>query len=95
MQIDDGLISYLESLSLLSLSDGEKGRLKGDFEKILGYMDRLNELDTAGIAERSHPFDDVNAFREDEAKQPFSRGLILRNAPESSGGMFVAPKTVE
>jgi len=95
MQIDDKLIAYLEDLSCLTLSDGEKTRLSGDLQKILGYMARLGELDTAGVDERSHPFDKVNAFRDDEVHPSFARELILQNAPIKNDEMIIAPKTVE
>ena len=58
-------------------------------------MARLDELDTAGVPERSHPFDDVNSFREDEVKPSFDRELILQNAPDRDDETFIAPKTVE
>jgi aspartyl-tRNA(Asn)/glutamyl-tRNA(Gln) amidotransferase subunit C len=92
--IDMGLIDYLEGLSYLTLSDEEKRRLAGDLEKILSYMERLGELDTDGVPERSHPFDDVNAFREDEMRPSCDRGLILQNAPDKDEEMFIAPRTV-
>jgi len=95
MQIDDKLIAYLEDLSCLTLSDGEKTRLSGDLRKILDYMARLGELDTTGVDERSHPFDNVNAFRDDETRSSFERELILKNAPLKSDEMIIAPKTVE
>ena len=93
MQIDDKLIDYLEELSCLALCDEEKQRISGDLGKILRYMDRLSELDTDGVPERSHPFDNVNAFRNDDAGESFDRELILKNAPDREDGMFVAPKT--
>ena len=95
MQINDELITYLEDLSCLALSDSEKNRLLGDLQKILDYMARLGELDTAGVSERSHPFDNVNAFRGDEARSSFDRELILKNAPVKNDEMIIAPKTVE
>jgi len=95
MQIDDKLIAYLEDLSCLTLSDSEKTRLSGDLRKILDYMARLGELDTTGVDERSHPFDNVNAFRDDETRSSFERELILKNAPLKSDEMIIAPKTVE
>jgi aspartyl/glutamyl-tRNA(Asn/Gln) amidotransferase C subunit len=95
MQIDDELISYLEDLSCLTLSDGEKTRLKGDLQEILDYMARLGELNTEGVSERSHPFDNVNVFRDDEVRPSFDRELILKNAAVKNDEMFIAPKTVE
>jgi len=95
MQIDGSLISYLEDLSCLTLSDSEKSRLTGDLQKILDYMARLSELNTDGVPERSHPFDNVNVFRDDEVRPSLDRELILKNAPVRNDEMFVAPKTVE
>ncbi|MDR3207894.1 MAG: Asp-tRNA(Asn)/Glu-tRNA(Gln) amidotransferase subunit GatC [Oscillospiraceae bacterium] len=95
MQIDGALIAYLEDLSRLSLSDAEKTRLAGDLTAIVGYMAKLDELDTAGVPERSHPFDHTNAFRADVVGDSFDRALILRNAPDAGDEAFRVPKTVE
>ena len=95
MQVDSTLIAYLEDLSCLVLSDDEKNRIAGDLGKIINAMNKLSELDTQGVCERSHPFDNVNAFRADEAKPSFDRGLLLKNAAEQNNEMFIAPKTVD
>jgi aspartyl-tRNA(Asn)/glutamyl-tRNA(Gln) amidotransferase subunit C len=95
VQIDDTLIAYLEDLSCLTLSADEKTRLTGDLQKIVDYMARLGELDTNGVSERSHPFDDVNAFRDDTVRPSFERALILQNAPARNDEFTIAPKTVE
>jgi aspartyl-tRNA(Asn)/glutamyl-tRNA(Gln) amidotransferase subunit C len=95
MQIDDKLISYLEDLSYLTLSGDEKKRLSGDLEKILNGFNRLNELNTEGVQEYTHPFDNVNIFRNDEVRPSFDSELILKNAPVKNDECFIAPKTVE
>ena len=95
MQTDDKLIDYLEDLSSLALSAEEKCRISGDLKEVLGYMKRLAELNTDGVSERSHPFDNVNAFRDDKTGRSFDRELILKNAPRRNDRMFIAPKTVE
>ena len=94
MQINDELITYLEDLSCLTLDDDEKNRITGDLKDILSGMENLGELNTENVTERSHPFDDVNAFRDDEVLSSFDRELILKNAPNRDDEMFVAPKTV-
>jgi len=95
MKIDENLIAYLEDLSCLTLSGAEKQRLAKDLEEILDGMAVLEKLDTENVPERSHPFDAVNAFREDEAQGSFERELILKNAPVRNTEAFIAPKTVE
>ena len=94
MTVDDKLITYLEDLSCLALTDDEKKRLKGDLNSILNSMAKLSELDTSGVDERSHPFDNTISFREDEVQASFDRELLLGNAPERNAEMFAAPKTV-
>jgi len=89
--IDANLISYLEGLSCLTLSEGEKQRLAGDLAGILERMDRLSEINAEGVVGRSHPFDNVNGFRADEIQEPPGQEAILKNAPEKGNGMFIAP----
>ncbi|MCL2099599.1 MAG: Asp-tRNA(Asn)/Glu-tRNA(Gln) amidotransferase subunit GatC [Oscillospiraceae bacterium] len=95
MDINADLLLYLEDLSCLTLTDSEKQRLSAELKEILDYMALLGELDMRDIPECSHPFDNVNALREDKTEASFERGLILKNAPESDGGMFISPKTIE
>jgi aspartyl-tRNA(Asn)/glutamyl-tRNA(Gln) amidotransferase subunit C len=95
MLIDEKLIDYLEELSCLSLQDDEKRRLSQDLNKILSYMEKLGELNTDEVPERSHPFDNVNVFREDKVNASFDRELILKNAPDRNSEMFIVPKTVD
>jgi aspartyl/glutamyl-tRNA(Asn/Gln) amidotransferase C subunit len=95
MQIDDKLLAYLEDLSCLTLSANEKTKLTHDLQEILDYMARLGEIDTNGVAERSHPFDNVNDFRDDKIGPSFDRALILQNAPVKNDEAIIAPKTVE
>jgi aspartyl-tRNA(Asn)/glutamyl-tRNA(Gln) amidotransferase subunit C len=95
MVIDEKLIAYLEDLSCLTLSDAEKKRLTGDLKEIIDGMDRLGELNTVNVPERSHPFENVNAFRDDEVKISFDRELILKKKQDKNDEMFIAPKTVE
>jgi len=94
MQIDDKLISYLEDLSCLTLSDGEKDRLMTDLQAILDGISKLSSLNTDGVPEHSHS-DNVNVFRDDEVRPSLDRDLVLKNAPARNDEMFIAPKTVE
>jgi aspartyl-tRNA(Asn)/glutamyl-tRNA(Gln) amidotransferase subunit C len=95
MKINDDLIEYIAELSKLRLSPEEKEGRKADLNDILGYMDKLNELDTAGLPEMTHPFDANNRFRDDAVTGRDRRGDMLRNAPESKGDYFKVYKTVE
>ena len=64
-KISDETISYVGILAKLELSDIEKEQAKSDIEKMLDYIDKLNELDTADVEPLSHVFPVNNVFRED------------------------------
>jgi aspartyl-tRNA(Asn)/glutamyl-tRNA(Gln) amidotransferase subunit C len=95
MKITDELIDYIGELSRLELSGEEKEGAKKDLTDILNYMDKLNELDTAGAKELTHPFNEANRFRSDNALNEDQREEMLQNAPGSRGDYFKVFKTVE
>jgi aspartyl-tRNA(Asn)/glutamyl-tRNA(Gln) amidotransferase subunit C len=95
MKITDDLIDYIGELSRLELSAEEKEARKQDLTDILNYMDKLNELNTDGLPEMTHPFDAVNRFRDDELKNGDRRAEMLQNAPDRKGDYFKVFKTVE
>ena len=106
-EVSDEMIEYVGILAKLELSGAEKEEAKKDMERMLAYIDKLNELDTEGVEPMTHRFPLTNVFREDipgEESLPHSglaerelinRESILKNAPEQKNGAFKAPKTVE
>lgn len=95
MKINDELIEYIGELSRLELSPDEKEARKTDLTDILNYMDELNKLDTTGLPEMTHPFEENNRFRVDAVTNEDKREQMLANAPDSKGDFFKVFKTVE
>ena len=95
MEITMDLISYLEKLGRISLTEEEKEKARIDLGSILGYIDKLNELDTDSVEPLSHAFPITNVFREDVVTNSDRRDVILSNAPDKKDGCFKVPKTVE
>ena len=93
--ISDETIEYVGILAKLELSEDEKEKAKKDMGSMLDYIDKLNELDTAGVEPMSHVFPVQNVFREDIVTNGDEREQILANAPEEKDGSFMVPKTVE
>jgi len=89
------LISYLEKLGRIRLTDEEKEKTRIDLSSILGYIDKLNELDTDSVEPLSHAFPITNVYREDVVTNGDRRDVILSNAPAQKDGSFKVPKTVE
>lgn len=94
-KISDETIEYVGILSKLELSGGEKEAAKADMEKMLDYIDILNELDTEGIEPMSHVFPVNNVFREDVVTNGNNREKILENAPLRKDDSFEVPKTID
>lgn len=93
-RIDDETIEYVGILAKLKLSDQEKEQAKQDMERMLNYIDRLNELDTEGVEPMSHLFPVQNVFREDEVANADGSKDTLQNAPGQKDSMFKVPMTV-
>ena len=95
MEINDKLVSYVAELAHLKIDDAQRAQAASDLARMIGYVDKLSELDTDGVEPMSHAFPVVNVFREDEVKPSMERELILENAPAVKDGCFLVPKTVE
>ena len=88
-------MDYVGILAKLELSLEEKEAARKDMERMLDYIDQLNELDTSQTEPLSHVFPVNNVFREDVVTNGDEREKILKNAPEQKDGAFKVPKTVE
>ena len=88
-------VEYVAQLAQLDLSARRKTQLTQDLAKILGYIDKLNELDTRGVEPMLHVLDIVNVYREDELEASLDRDVALKNAPNSDGEYFLVPKILD
>ena len=93
-KISDETIEYVGILAKLELSDAEKEDAKADMEKMLDYIDTLNELDTSGIEPMSHVFPVNNVFREDVVTNGDGREETLAKAPQRKEDTFEVPRTI-
>lgn len=93
--ISDETIEYVGILAKLELSDEEKEAAKKDMGSMLDYIDKLNELDTAGVEPMSHVFPVQNVFREDVVTNGDNSEEMLKNAPSENKQSYVVPMTVE
>ena len=93
--ISSETMDYVGILAKLELPLEEKEAARKDMERMLDYIDQLNELDTSQTEPLSHVFPVNNVFREDVVTNGDEREKILKNAPEQKDGAFKVPKTVE
>ena len=97
MDVTPELVEHIADLSRLELGPEEVRGIAAELERVLGYMDVLNRLDTEGVEPMSHVFPVKNVLREDVVVPfPFQDWVgLLAGAPETDGETFLAPKTVD
>lgn len=88
-------VKYVAHLARLGLSPAEEQKLGAQLGQILGYIEKLNELEVSNVEPTSHAVPLVNVTRPDVARPSISNEDALRNAPSKANGLFLVPKIVE
>ena len=96
MKIDKSTVDRLARLSKLEFSENEKVEMVEDFKKIVGFVDKLKEVDTEGVKSLIYVNEDVtNVLRKDEVKGMLSREEALQNAPVKDSSYIKVPKVLK
>jgi aspartyl-tRNA(Asn)/glutamyl-tRNA(Gln) amidotransferase subunit C len=88
-------VKYVAHLARLALTPDEEKKLGAQLGHILGYIEKLRELDVTNVEPTAHAVPLVNVTRVDEVRPSLPHDEALRNAPKKAGGLFVVPKIVE
>ena len=88
-------VKYVAHLARLSLTPEEEQKIGAQLGNILGYIEKLKEVDVTGVEPTAHAFPLVNVTRPDEVRPSISSEDALRNAPAQANGLFIVPKIVE
>ena len=94
MQVNREIVNKLAKLSRLHFSEEEKEAIQADLQKMIHFVDKLNELDTEGLEPVLHMSTEVNKLREDEIRGSVTAEEALSNAPERLGNFFTVPKVI-
>ncbi|HJC48040.1 MAG TPA: Asp-tRNA(Asn)/Glu-tRNA(Gln) amidotransferase subunit GatC [Candidatus Lachnoclostridium pullistercoris] len=94
-KIDEATMENVLVLAKLKLSAGEREQAAAEMERMLDYVEKMNELDTSATEPMVHPCRFGNVFREDEVTNGSMREELLSIAPEQEQGQYAVPKTVE
>ena len=95
MEVNNELVDKLAHLSRLEFNASEKSELKNDLQRMISFVDKLNELDLAGTEPLLHMSEEVNVLRQDEVKGSISREEGLKNSPGYDTGFFIVPKVIK
>jgi aspartyl-tRNA(Asn)/glutamyl-tRNA(Gln) amidotransferase subunit C len=88
-------VKYVAHLARLALTPDEEKKLGAQLGNILGYIEKLRELDVTNVEPTAHAVPMVNVTRPDEVRPSLSHAEAMRNAPRQANGLFIVPKIVE
>jgi len=95
MEVNDLLVDKLAHLARLKFEASEKEAIKNDLQKMIAFVEKLNELDTTNVAPLLHMTTETNVLREDKIEGSISREEALKNAPSHDEKFFKVPKVLK
>ena len=91
--LDD--VNKIAKLAKLKFNEAEKGKLQKDLNKVLEYIDQLNELDLDDVEPIENINETENVLRKDENEKWLTTEEALKNAPSRTGKFFKVPKVLD
>ena len=88
-------VRKVAKLSRLELSDAEIAQSASRLTSVLGYIDRLRELDVEGVEPMAHPIDDSNRLDEDVPREGLPTSVLIKMAPATEGDFVKVPKVID
>ncbi|MCU0395184.1 MAG: Asp-tRNA(Asn)/Glu-tRNA(Gln) amidotransferase subunit GatC [Chitinophagaceae bacterium] len=94
MDVNESLIDHLARLARLEFAPEEKAAMVNDMEKIIGFVEKLNELDTTGVDPVRYMGSQPDVYREDQSGGMVSPAEALQSAPHHNNDFFKVPKVI-
>ena len=94
MKVNDDLIDRLANLAKIEFDDKARSEIKNDMNKMLEFVDKLNEINTEGVEPLIFMSEEINVLREDIAKETVTQKEALKNAPQHDSNYIMVPKVV-
>jgi aspartyl-tRNA(Asn)/glutamyl-tRNA(Gln) amidotransferase subunit C len=94
MEVNKQLVDRIAALSKLEFDDTTKEAIRQDLERMIGFVDKLNEVNTDNVEPLIYVNDDVNVLRDDIVKQVITKEEALSNAPTKDSDYIKVPKVI-
>lgn len=95
MAVDIPTVKKIASLARLAISDADAARIAPELDNIMGWIEQLSEVDTAGVAPMTAVIPNHLRLRDDRVTDGCVRDAVLANAPQAEHGFFTVPKVIE
>lgn len=94
-KIDIKTVDEIAHLARLEFTDEAKSEILNDMNRMLAFVDKLNELNTDNVEPLIYMTEERSVLREDEAKQTITQQEALKNAPKKDSDYFKVPKVID
>jgi aspartyl-tRNA(Asn)/glutamyl-tRNA(Gln) amidotransferase subunit C len=88
-------VRYTAQLARLTLSETEAAKFQAQLSQVLGYVEKLKEVNVEGVKATAHSSEVCNVFRDDSERDWFTSEQALMNAPRQANGLFIVTKVIE
>jgi len=95
MEITNELVDNLANLSKLAFDQTRRSEIRNDLQKMVGFIEQLQSVDTNGVAPLLHMGDAVNILRQDQVQGSIERTEALLNAPLADDAFFKVPTVIK
>lgn len=95
MVIDEKTVDKLADLAKLEFDEASRKDIVKDLNRIVSFVEKLNEIDTSSVELLIYLSDSTNVMRNDEVKQVISQAEALKNAPKKDSDYIKAPKVID
>ena len=95
MEVTDALVNKLAHLSRLEFNAADKAGIKNDLQRMVSFVEKLDELNLEGTEPLLHMSSNVNVLREDVVQGSVTRNEGLKNAAEHDDKFFRVPKVIK
>lgn len=95
MSIQSEDVLKIAHLARLGVEDEQVASYASDLSNIMGLVEQMNEVDTAGVEPMAHPLDQMQRLRADVVTEGDLRESLQKNAPDVEDGLFLVPQVID
>jgi aspartyl-tRNA(Asn)/glutamyl-tRNA(Gln) amidotransferase subunit C len=95
MEVNDAMINKLASLARLRFSEAERESIKNDLQKMISFVQKMDEVNTGDTEPLQHISGRKNVWRQDEVQGSCSQQQALQNAPRHNNRFFMVPTIIQ
>lgn len=95
MKVDHELVQKLAALAKLNFDVEQEKEIINDLSRVIGFVDKLKEINVDGVEPLIYMNDETNIFRKDEVKMEITKKDALKNAPLADSDYFKVPKVIK